>query len=481
MSDQIMVLVPIGLRAAERKVLVLEEDSLPRILGRVCSTYSSASCITDHRISRDHLRIVRSGPVLHVKQLGRNPCKVRRHDGDVLTVKRTEELVDVALEPNDEIMMIDEEHAPPKGHETEHPGDFCAFRLELQDPKQPSPCAATSSDSQVESCGWLDEAPAQRKRQRTAEQHLETAAAAQRTAEQQLETAAAAQRTAEQQLETAAAAQRTAEQRAAALEQQNMELRTLLDQCEAERQALTARFHADKAALEEEKEQALGELEAAQAALEPMAPGTLTQAFQEFRSGVQAAGVQVSQAEGQAREKEIITSACLYVERSLNLHYAHHPGLPPSYHRMSFHEKLRSLRAHCGLPDVLHALADERLRPWRNWASHLSEHSLPPREAITQLIHELMEELAKLPPPPGPRLVASVQRPPAPVPLSPAPVPPSPALPVGEPGSWARRHLQCPFHEKDMVKQLGARWDPIAKIWYVPAGVDPTPFRRWWR
>ena len=91
----------------------------------------------------------------------------------------------------------------------------------------------------------------------------------------------------------------------------------------------------------------------------------------------------------------------------------------------------RSLRAHCGLPHVLHALADERLRPWRNWASHLSEHSLPPREATTQLIHELMEELAKLPPPPGPRLVASVQRPPAPVPLLPAPVPPSPALHVG--------------------------------------------------
>ena len=492
-----MVLVPIGLRAAERTVLALEDDSLPRILGRVCAMYNSANCITDHRISREHLRIVCSGPVLHIKQLGRNPCKVRRHDGNVLTVKRTEELIDVALEPNDVIMLIHEEHAPPTGHETEHPGDFCAFRLELLHPAvggtQASPCAATSSDRQVESeiCGCLDErgyedeATAQRKRHRTAEQQqletavaaqraaeqqqLETAVAAQRTAEQQqLETAVAAQRAAEQQLETAVAAQRAAERRATWLEQQNMQLRTLLDGCESERQALTVRFRADKAALEEEKAQALNALEAA---LEPAEPGALTQAFQEVCSGLQAAGVQVSQDEEQAREKEVITNLCLYVEKALDQHYAHHPAVPPTYHRLSFHEKLRSLRVHCGLPDALHALADERLRPWRNRASHPSEHLLPPREDITKLIHELKEELAKLPPPPGPRLVGSV---PAPVELPPAP-------PVDGPGNWLRRNLQCPFQEKDKVKQLGARWDPIHKIWFVPAGVDPTPFRQWWK
>ena len=484
-----MVLVPVGLRAAERTVLALEDDSLPRILGRVCTMYNSANCITDHRISREHLRIVCSGPLLHIKQLGRNPCKVRRHDGNVLTVKRTEELIDVALEPNDEIMLIHEEHAPPTGHETEHPGDFCSFRLELHPPvggTQASPCAATSSDRRVRSerCGWLDErgdedeATAQRKRQRTAEQletELETAVAAQRAAEQQLETAVAAQRAAEQQLETAVAAQRAAEQRATSLEQQNMQFRNLMDEWESERQALTVRFRADKAALEEEKTQALAALEAA---LEPAVPGALTQAFQEFCSGVQAAGVQVSQAEEQAREKEVITNLSLYIEKALNQYYAHHPALPPTYHRMSFHEKLRSLRVHCGLPDALHALADERLRPCRNRASHPSEHPLPPREDITQLIHELKEELAKLPPPPGPRFVASA---PAPAQLPPAPLPLSPAPPVDGPGSWLRRNLLCPFQEKDKVKQLGARWDPIDKIWFVPAGVDPTPFRQWLR
>ena len=27
--------------------------------------------------------------------------------------------------------------------------------------------------------------------------------------------------------------------------------------------------------------------------------------------------------------------------------------------------------------------------------------------------------------------------------------------------------------------QLGARWDPRQKVWYVPDGVDPAPLRRW--
>lgn len=26
---------------------------------------------------------------------------------------------------------------------------------------------------------------------------------------------------------------------------------------------------------------------------------------------------------------------------------------------------------------------------------------------------------------------------------------------------------------------LGARWDPQAKVWYVPDGRDPTPLARW--
>ena len=33
--------------------------------------------------------------------------------------------------------------------------------------------------------------------------------------------------------------------------------------------------------------------------------------------------------------------------------------------------------------------------------------------------------------------------------------------------------LSVPFSEKDEAKQLGARWNPERRIWYVPAGVEP--------
>ena len=42
-------------------------------------------------------------------------------------------------------------------------------------------------------------------------------------------------------------------------------------------------------------------------------------------------------------------------------------------------------------------------------------------------------------------------------------------------------YLNCPFSEKDAAKALGARWDPQLKKWYISAGKDPSPFRRWLR
>lgn len=45
--------------------------------------------------------------------------------------------------------------------------------------------------------------------------------------------------------------------------------------------------------------------------------------------------------------------------------------------------------------------------------------------------------------------------------------------------SMARINLNVPFEEKDEAKDLGARWDPTARCWYVPAGLDPSPFARW--
>jgi hypothetical protein len=47
------------------------------------------------------------------------------------------------------------------------------------------------------------------------------------------------------------------------------------------------------------------------------------------------------------------------------------------------------------------------------------------------------------------------------------------------PGAPRVTMLKVPYAEKDEAKQLGARWDPKRKKWYVPQGVDPAPFARW--
>jgi hypothetical protein len=39
--------------------------------------------------------------------------------------------------------------------------------------------------------------------------------------------------------------------------------------------------------------------------------------------------------------------------------------------------------------------------------------------------------------------------------------------------------LKVPFKEKDEAKSLGARWNPEGKHWYVPIGIDATPFEKW--
>lgn len=39
--------------------------------------------------------------------------------------------------------------------------------------------------------------------------------------------------------------------------------------------------------------------------------------------------------------------------------------------------------------------------------------------------------------------------------------------------------LNCPFSDKDEVKARGARWDREQRRWYVPAGMNLTPFAPW--
>ncbi len=42
-----------------------------------------------------------------------------------------------------------------------------------------------------------------------------------------------------------------------------------------------------------------------------------------------------------------------------------------------------------------------------------------------------------------------------------------------------RMNLKVPYAEKDQAKQLGARWDPARKIWYVDGKEDLSDFSAW--
>jgi hypothetical protein len=43
-----------------------------------------------------------------------------------------------------------------------------------------------------------------------------------------------------------------------------------------------------------------------------------------------------------------------------------------------------------------------------------------------------------------------------------------------------RIYLDVPFPDKSAAKTLGARWDGVARAWFIPAGVDPDPFLHRW-
>lgn len=51
-----------------------------------------------------------------------------------------------------------------------------------------------------------------------------------------------------------------------------------------------------------------------------------------------------------------------------------------------------------------------------------------------------------------------------------------------EAGEWydgGMTFLNVPYAEKDQARELGARWNPTRKRWYVPNGVALEPFERW--
>lgn len=43
-----------------------------------------------------------------------------------------------------------------------------------------------------------------------------------------------------------------------------------------------------------------------------------------------------------------------------------------------------------------------------------------------------------------------------------------------------RVDLNVAFAEKDEAKALGARWDSVKRVWYVPEGINKQQFKKWW-
>ncbi len=39
--------------------------------------------------------------------------------------------------------------------------------------------------------------------------------------------------------------------------------------------------------------------------------------------------------------------------------------------------------------------------------------------------------------------------------------------------------LNVPFKDKERAKELGAKWDPDIKKWFIPPGVSKESFSQW--
>jgi hypothetical protein len=42
-----------------------------------------------------------------------------------------------------------------------------------------------------------------------------------------------------------------------------------------------------------------------------------------------------------------------------------------------------------------------------------------------------------------------------------------------------RRWLHVPYSEKHFAKQVGAQWDPLVKMWWVPMHVPLIKVQKW--
>lgn len=46
--------------------------------------------------------------------------------------------------------------------------------------------------------------------------------------------------------------------------------------------------------------------------------------------------------------------------------------------------------------------------------------------------------------------------------------------------TFEKLYMAIPFEEKDWAKNNGFKWDPKGKAWYLPPGLDPLPFKKYW-
>ena len=400
----------------------MPSDHMAVLIGR------GTSGITDPEISRHHVRIQRKGAQLFVKQLGMNRCFVKRHDdGKEFKLGKGENLcdVDAMLEVDDVIYL------KPPGRPDGRPrlGYRVVHHRPTEDPTDAS--SSQSTQSVIDALEEDEDVAANERAHEFKRRRLE--ADAQMAQHRDM-----------------------AEARAAELQEEVRHLTVQLEKSNAERD----KFAALSAKVEQEAREQLEEL---QEALAPSMPGTFTQVVGEVTSGLAQDPME--------REKALILKACLAMERQLDHHFAPHPDLPPFYARKTLADKLKALHRHCGLGDELFQLCNQ-IRDWRNASVHVSERSTlsdTSRGELVGFVRQMGRKLNQLPQPTSPTAVVAARA---------GASNDAPAR-TGRSTYHPRQNLMCPFEERDAAKQRGARWDPLSKVWYVPAGTDPFLFRRW--
>eukprot|EP00969_Alexandrium_andersonii_P355214 15443885-Alexandrium_andersonii.AAC.1 len=50
---------------------------------------------------------------------------------------------------------------------------------------------------------------------------------------------------------------------------------------------------------------------------------------------------------------------------------------------------------------------------------------------------------------------------------------------IGNVPHCERVYLKVPFREKDEALALGAKWDPVARLWFTACWMDPASHAKW--